>query len=104
MGYMNRGSYYKIPKAIFYLLKGDYRREAVLGFNVKGAGRGLVLSMGHLTVVHVERLRRLLNLPNPNPNTLPLLQNSEICSSNAEEEIPSNRSQMSKMMMTSSSD
>ena len=29
MGYM--GSYYNIPKAMFYLLKGDYRFEG-LGF------------------------------------------------------------------------
>ena len=27
MGYM--GSYYSIPKAIFYLLKGDYRVESM---------------------------------------------------------------------------
>ena len=31
MGYM--GSYYNIPKAIFYLLKGDYRDLGLTGFS-----------------------------------------------------------------------
>ena len=34
MGYI-RGSYYNIPKAIFYLLKGDYRGKN-LGLTVLG--------------------------------------------------------------------
>ena len=30
------GSYYNIPKAIFYLLKGDYRARVCLGFKICG--------------------------------------------------------------------
>ena len=38
MGYMG-GSYYKIPKAIFYLLKGDYKPiNPKLLNSVKGLG------------------------------------------------------------------